>query len=108
MAGGLSIPEDLVTAAPDYAQVQATLSANLLRCGALDSAIAREDLPEWATVLSDIACTPLAARIQSLESALAAMLTATRINWRGQLVGDLQAARAQAEAVMAEAGAPPP
>jgi len=56
------------TTDPDYGTVQATLCANLMRRGVVDQIIPREELAEWAQVLSDIACKPLAARVLELEA----------------------------------------
>jgi hypothetical protein len=48
--------------------VQAVLTANLIRRGVIDQIIPREEMPEWAKVLADVACKPLAARVLELEA----------------------------------------
>jgi len=53
---------------PDYGYVQAVLTANLIRRGVIDQIIPREEMPEWAKVLADVACKPLAARVIELEA----------------------------------------
>lgn len=53
---------------PDYGYVQAVLTANLIRRGVIDQIIPREEMPEWAKVLADVACKPLAARVLELEA----------------------------------------
>jgi len=72
------------TTDPDYGTVQATLCANLMRRGVVDQIIPREELAEWAQVLSDIACKPLAARVLELEAEnkrLRAAILDIKQNW---------------------------
>ena len=55
---------------PDYGTVQATLCTNLLRRGVVDKIIPREELSEWAQVLSDLACKPIQDESARLRAAL--------------------------------------
>lgn len=56
--------------APDYPTVQAALTANLLRHGVLENRIERDQMPEWARVLADLAAAPVVAERDRYAAAL--------------------------------------
>lgn len=78
--------------APDYGTVQATLCVNLMRRGVVDQIIPREELGEWAHVLSDLACKPLQEENERLRAALNRIEGMDYIN---QLSGNANFERAQ-------------
>ena len=87
----------MTTTDPDYGAVQATLCVNLMRRGVIDQIIPREELAEWAQVLSDIACKPLQEKIAQQQTALQTLHDGLAWDWRGRPVGDLPTLRAVAK-----------